>query len=277
MIVMVGLGKFHADCVIVADTGWENDMLLNTGERMTAGQFFEKVTKPLASEYGIDAYFVRVVNKDGYPYAPIPDAILHKRALAGSAEFPGKLYGLDVPFFGSDGGQLNQACTSKWKKGAIHQQLRRLGATTATCSIGYHLGEAHRMKPSSDKWVKFNWPLVDCAEGDIGGIIGMGINERLRRQDCYDRLDKAGIPYIITTQCDGCPHKDWPRWERTSQENLAELARFESQLVDSDGGRFYLTSYREPLLYALPKMRRDYEKKRGDMFDVCDSGFCFID
>ena len=94
---------FPADVVIVADTGWENDMLWSTGtQRTTAREFFEQVTKPLAESYGIDAAFVRTVGDDGAEYPPLNAAQLR-------APKNGKIDGfriIDIPLFGSAGGRL---------------------------------------------------------------------------------------------------------------------------------------------------------------------------
>lgn len=167
MIVQAGEGKFPCDVVITADTGWENDMLWNTGERTTAKEFFERVTKPLAKSYGIDAAFVRTLDKDGNPYEPIPVAMARKQTLAGSEQYPGKNYGLDIPMYGSQGGRLSQSCTSKWKIQGINQELRRRGAETATTYLGLHLDEVRRVKPAQAEWFRHGWPLIDLASGKI--------------------------------------------------------------------------------------------------------------
>lgn len=277
LIVMAGNGLFRADLVIVADTGWENDMLWSTGERTTAKEFFEQVTRPLAQRYGIDAAFVRSLRENGEPYDPIPISIAKKHKLAGTPEFPAPYYGIDIPMYGSNGGQLNQSCTSKWKIQAIRQELRRRGADTAICAQGLHREEAHRVKPSDMKWVKNCWPLLDWGEDMDGNQRELGIGREYSREDTQDILAQVGVPYLVTTECDGCPHKDIARWRRTSPETLAELAELE-QMFD---GEFFLTEPRLPLLQGIESLAiKPKRARRGQagasLFDSCDSGYCFV-
>lgn len=276
LIVMAGEGMFPADVVIVADTGWENDMLWNTGKRTTAREFFEEVTKPLAAKYNIEAVMVRTIDENGKLYDAIPDSIQRKQMMSGTAKPNGDgdwsdRYGLDIPLFGSKGGRLKQSCTSKWKIQAIRQELRRRGATTATTALGLHRTEAHRIKPSDNKWALQRWPLCDLQETAGNDIAEMGIGRTWDRASIQTEMDRRNVPYLVTTECDGCPHKDWARWQRTSLSTIEELAVFEAQF----GGEFFLTSYRKPLKEALALMELDNDKG-ANLFDMCDSGYCFV-
>jgi len=278
LIVMAGNGFFPAELVITADTGWENDMLWSTGERTTAREFFARVTYPLARKYGMDAAFVRSLDQNGQPYDPIPISIAKKRQLAGSPQFPAKYYGIDIPMYGSEGGRMSQSCTSKWKIQAIRQELRRRGADTALCAIGLHREEAHRVKPSDMEWVKSIWPLLDWGEDMTGEQHELGIGREYGRADTHDILAQVGVPYLVTTECDGCPHKDYARWQRTSPDTLAELAEFERLF----NGELFLTEARLPLLDGIKALaNRKPKRKRGrqegpTLSDICDSGYCFL-
>lgn len=268
LIIMAGEGMFPAEVVVAADTGWENDCLWSTGERTTNKEFFERVTKPLAERYGLQAYFSRSLDKNKEPYLPIPDSILTKRPLAGSEQFPSPIYGYDIPVFGSEGGRLKQSCTSKWKIQAIHQTLRRLGAKTSRTAIGLHHDEIHRVKPSQVQWDSLCWPLIDLTQSEDGSPVSMGIGRTWGRQDIQDEMNSRGIPYLVTTECDGCPHKNWERWKRTSPHTIKNLSALEA----SWQGEFFLTSERIPLLDALKVIQ---EKNADGVDDVCDSGYCF--
>lgn len=261
LIVLAGEGAFPADVVIVADTGWENDMMRNDGRRTTAREFFEEVTKPLANSYGIDAAFVRAIDGDGNAKMAIPD----------DQRISNEKIEIDIPLYGSRGGRLMQSCTSKWKVGAIRQELRRRGATTAMTALGLHRSEAHRIKPSDVDWQQSCWPLCDIRQDAIKGIAPMGIGRTWDRASVYTAMERAGVPYLISSECDGCPHKDFARWQRTSPETIEQLAAFEAQF----GGEFFLTKYRKPLREALALMRSDNEKG-ANLFDICDSGYCFV-
>ena len=247
LIIMAGEGRFLADVVITADTGWENDMLWTTGKRTTAKEYFERITKPLAEKYGIEAVFVRTVDKTGEKYPPIPD--MQNRSSPDGSKHKTLI---DIPLFGSRGGRLMQACTSKWKIAAIRQELRRRGAKTATTYLGLTVDEVHRMKPSDVKWCGIKWPLIEA---------------RLYRASIMANLEQRNIPYLVSTECDGCPHKNAARWKRTDPKMIDELAEFEKQF----NGEFFLTDQRIPLKNALAKMNNG----QMSLFDSCDSGYCF--
>ena len=130
--------------------------------------------------------------------------------------------------------------------------MRRRGAKTGTTFLGLTVDEVHRMKPSDVQWVETKYPLIEA---------------RLYRASIVTDLERRGIPYLISTECDGCPHKNKARWDRTSPEMIDELAEFERRF----NGEFFLTSQRVPLKEALANM----DDGQMSLFDVCDSGYCF--
>ncbi len=251
LIWLAGQRLFPCDIVIVADTGNENDMLWSNGRRSGARTFFDEVTKPLAEEFGIDAAFVRTVDKKK---KPLPDLHLDQRYEDGKKE-------IDLPLFGSKGGRLMQSCTDKWKKRAIRQELRRHGARKATVRLGITMDEVGRMKQSKEKWETLTWPLtLTVREGGKRGWY---------RSEIQDEMKRAGIPYIIRSQCDFCPHKNLFRWRMSSPETIQAAAEFERKLGKGD---FFLTPHRMPLLNAIDLME---SKQSLEIFDSCDSGYCF--
>jgi hypothetical protein len=249
LIVLAGEGYFDADVVITADTGWETDMLWSDGNRTDAETFFNEVTKPLANRYDIDAMFVRTLNRDGNRYPALQDA-----------QSPGKE---DIPMYGSNGGKLRQSCTSKWKKQAIRQELRRRGARTAISYLGLTMSEVHRIRPNDVQWESLAWPMI--------GYPGRPEwNQAWYRVQADEGLNKRGIPYLITSQCDGCPHKDFFRWSNNTPEKIEELTEFEAQW----NGEQFLTRELIPLPQAIERMRA--RKPTDELFDVCENGYCFV-
>ena len=248
LIILAGEGYFKADVVIVADTGWEIDMLWSDGKRTDAKSFFEIVTKPLAESYGIPAVFVRSQKKDGTKYPPLPEM-----------QYPGKE---DIPLYGSKGGRLRQTCTSKWKIQAIRQELRRRGANSAITYLGLTVDEVQRIKPNNVKWEQLSWPLIGYPKRE-------NWNKEFRRIDINEDLERRNIPYLVTSQCDGCPHKNYFRWKNNTQEKIKELTEFESRW----NGTQFLTDKRKPLPEALEEMKNNISKKES--LDFCESGYCF--
>lgn len=253
--------RIPATVSVTADTGWEDDCLVSTGERMNAHAFWERYVKPLAEAHGIAAHFVRARDRSG---AVMPSLIDYHLAMVKDG-MPRKFKPL-MPMYGSRGGRAQQKCTSRFKIAAIRQDARRMGAKTTRSAHALHMGEMQRMKganlrleggwhtwnaidgtrkikrngivvevPRVVKWVSHYYPLIDL---------------RMTRQMVDDELDCLGIPYIVGSQCDGCPHKNLSRWDRTSESTIIRLAEIERRTPG-----WYFTSMRVPLPVAIERMR----------------------
>jgi hypothetical protein len=240
MMVLASQNKIPATLSITADTGWENDCLLSDGRRVTAKEFYSDVIVPVGIDLGIETAFVRSQDGQGNPLPPLGEQMRN-------GIIPG------VPTFGSNGGRLLQACTGKYKIRAIRQEIRRCGATTARFALGLTMDEVHRMKQNSDvAWHKVYWPLID---------------ERLYRATIEDRLNAMGIPFMVTSQCDGCPHQDYARWERLAPDTISDIIQIESGLNEQ-----FLTDRRKPLAQALKEMKA--QRPARSLFDLCEGGYC---
>lgn len=278
-----------AVCSITADTGWEKDRLWSNGRRASSQTYFTEIVMPLAAKYAFPAYFVRAVDKNKTELISLLD---HTRWCA----LNGRLNNLKIPLYGSRKGRNGQSCTGKWKVRAINQQLRRLGAKTACTHQGIHAGESarrvsgtylcqhesfpwlsvyqdtvnktlvsqngekHRVQVDV-KWLTHTYPLVD-----------LGFNRSL----CQMKIVGEGIPYMISSECDGCPHKDLERWERTSPETIQELSEIESMF----NGEFFFTPQRIPIKQAIAAMQLQREqnpelfKKEADF--GCQNSICGV-
>lgn len=269
MLIVGTRGEFPVDASITGDTGWEQDCLWSNGRRTTAKTYFVEVVVPLCAAYGITAHFVRSVDKSK---VALPNLIDHVRAVVAA----GKLNSLKIPLFGSKGGRMRQVCTDKWKIRAIHQEARRMGAKHLLSAQGIHAGEIWRRArgkfigmdgkfsiyqdtvvrkgvETPTKWCTHFYPLADL---------------KMNREDCQKLCLDAGVPYIVSSQCDGCPHKDLPRWERTAPETLHELSELEKLF----NGEFFFTSERIPLLDALEVMRKRRAEKPVEFEQELDFG-----
>ena len=243
LMLCAGRKNIPATVSITADTGWENDCLLSTGERVTAKQYYNDVIEPLGNDIGIKTKFVRSTDKNGNPLEPLGER-MRAGVIAG------------VPTYGSNGGQLIQGCTEKYKIRGIRQELRRMGATSARSALGLTMDEVHRIKQHKDvKWHSVWWPLIT--------------EFHFYKVTIREKLEKMGVPFMLSSECDGCPHKNWIRWQRTSKEIIDDLASIESGL----GGTQFLTNKRKPLLEALEDMKN--ERPSETLFDGCDIGYCF--
>lgn len=263
---------------ITADTGSESDRETNTGERISAPDFFMRYVRPYAEKHGIEAVMVRAQDVSGQPLPPLIDVLRGRNDELKKS--------VSVPLFTNDrtAGRLRQSCTDKWKVRAIHQEARRRGVTLLRSAIGFHAGESHRLKAEwlradagfdyykpyqkrrgklvTVKWLEHYYPLIDL---------------QMNRQQIREELEREGVPYLVTTECDMCPHQDYQRWAAHRPEAIQEIARIESEW----GGRLFFTDRRIPLLDALKEMRQEDEAKQrqGQLFADfgCESGaYCGI-
>lgn len=102
-------------------------------------------------------------------------------------------------------------------------------------------------EPCIVKWCSHYYPLIDL---------------RLTRQHVDEELKRLDIPYIVGSQCDGCPHKNLARWERTSPETIIRLADIERRTPG-----WFFTNLRVPLPVAIERM-----KAQPRLFDDADFG-----
>jgi len=272
LLVLAAHGDIPASVSITADTGAEKDRVWNTGERTTAQEYFERIVLPYCNRHGIDARFIRALYKTG---KELPDLMQHVKDAIAEGREP------NLPLFGSRGGRLRQVCTDKWKIRAIRQEARRLGATQLITAQGIHFGEADRRvkgrfigespnygcvyqdtikrkkKEIDIKWCQHYYPHVDA--------------KRNRQAVIDDLLIPEGLPWLMSSECDHCPHQDLARWDRHTPEVLTQIAGIEASMR----GRFFFTDERIPLMEALELKRRKAQSKVDADFG-CENSYCGI-
>lgn len=260
LLVLAGRGEIgKIDLAITADTGSENDCMRNDGIRTTSKEYFHDVVAPLGRKFGIDVAFVRAKYKTGDDLPPV-QSVLEEGVVR------------NVPMFGSQGGRYRQTCTDKWKIRAIKQEGRRRGAKTMRSAIGLHCDEIRRVKGrkignengfnifqsgierKKHGWLPWKWmthwyPLIDLG---------------YTREMCRELLRSEGIPFLLSTECDCCPHKNGPRWKAMSESKINEIAAIEEKF----GGKFFFTDKRIPLKQAIELMP-DGDDDFGCQNDVC--------
>ena len=287
LLMLMGCRReIPATVSITGDTGWEFDRLWSNGRKSTVREYFDEIVVPLANKYGFDARFVKALDKDKNP---LPGLLEYTMKVAESGNFKG----LNIPMFGSRGGRVTQRCTDKMKIRACRQEARRMGATTNCNAQGIHIGEAGRRVKGvflreEGKWsiyqttVEENQKQLDGTKKKIQKIIkwmthyypfvDLGWN----REECRRRLEAEKIPYLTSTECDGCPHKDLPRWERTSPEVLDQLSRIESKF----NGEFFFTDKRIPIMEAIEAMKKERlqnpEKFKVEADFGCKNDICGV-
>lgn len=276
LLWLASQGRIPSRVSITADTGSELDRVWSTGEKSSAEHYYRTVVEPLCNEWGIETYFVRAETGDKTPMPSVHD--YHGERVADS---------ILMPLFGSRGGRLPQNCTERWKIAAIKQQARRLGATQMVSALGIHYGEAarrvkgrwlfekdgfnyyrtaHKNRKTGDwketKWLSHFYPLVDL---------------RLTREQIRQELEVLNIPYLISSECDCCPHQDPARWLRHSDESIERTANLESRYE----GEYFFTRELRPLRQVIA----DYKAQiaaNPTLFDKdastfnCDAPVCDV-
>jgi hypothetical protein len=126
---------------------------------------------------------------------------------------------------GKMGGSLMRKCTLDYKINPIRQAVKRLAGvkrgqkwSSVTQWIGISTDEAHRMKPSPDKWTTMWWPLID---------------HDMSRADCLRWMQEKGYPMPPRSSCVFCPYhspQEWHRLQTEDPESYEAAARFEDYM-----------------------------------------------
>ena len=192
------------DCAIFADTGDESDATYDWLDWLEKQLAFpvHRVSKGILSE---DVIKLRTAEKSGNVYSQtcLPTHLM------------------DVS--GKQKGMQSRHCTSDYKVIPIQRKTRELvGLKRATKNtpvlasqwIGISTDEAHRMKPSRNRWIKNRWPLIE---------------EQMERRHCLEWLEKNGFPRAPRSACVYCPFHSDQQWKEM-KENDPKAFAFSVQL-----------------------------------------------
>lgn len=269
LLEMACKGEIPAKASITADTGWESDRTWSNGRRGPIIEYFNEIVVPMCRNAGIEARFVRTVDRQKQAFIPL---LQHVEECAAAGRVP------NIPMFGSRKGRLRQVCTDKWKIRALRQEARRMGASTNCNAQGIHAGEADRRMRGrflkmSGKWSIFQTTVpAKSGEKDIKWQTHYYplVDLRYDRNECQRRVAESGIPYLLSSECDGCPHKDLERWERTDPAVIKSLSELESKF----NGEYFFTDRRVPLIEAIELMRKS--PKTGQPDFGCLNAICGV-
>src|SRR5262249_3510656 len=98
-----------------------------------------------------------------------------------------------------------------------------------------------KAEPVATKWATHFYPLAELKMG---------------REQIRTDLERMGITYLLSSECDHCPHKDLERWERTSPDVIDNIAKIENLFYPY----FFFTDERIPLKEAIDRKRSKYKE-----------------
>mgnify|MGYP003111832975 CR=1 FL=1 len=181
-----------ADVAIFSDTGDEPQYVIDYLEAL----------KDYAQSFGI-------------PVITAQKGVLSQEALERDRFVPIPLYTKHA-----DGtkGMLRRQCTREYKITPINQKVRELLGYAPRqrmkhkirAMLGISTDEIQRMKDSWVDWVTNTYPLID-----------LGIS----RKDCYQVIEKAGLPEPKKSACVYCPYHDDRYWQWMKDEQPIEFAK----------------------------------------------------
>jgi hypothetical protein len=158
----------------------------------------------------------------------------------------------NVPFYTeskSGGGMMRRQCTREYKVEPITQELRRLiglkprqrapKEIAVVQYIGISADEALRMKPSREKWIEHQWPLVDRG---------------MTRGHCLEWMERNGYQKPSKSACTFCPYHDdrtWRDMKANDPESWADAVKVDEAIRGGVRGtkeKLYLHRSMKPLV-----------------------------
>jgi hypothetical protein len=169
-----------------------------------------------------------------------------------------------IPAYTANGGALPGFCSNEWKKRVIQRWCKANGygnENPARMWLGISVDEVHRAKPSGVSWLEYWWPLL--------------MDVPRRRDECVNIVQQAGLPTPPRSACWMCPYRSNEEWRHMKEHYPGdfEKARLLERLIqknDKRDGEIYLHGARIP----IDEVPLDHDNL--DLFDGCDSGFCFV-
>ena len=155
-------------------------------------------------------------------------------------------------------GKLPTFCSNEWKQRPIRRWLREQGVKQCDLWLGISTDEAERMKISDVNWCHNVYPLIEIVPTS--------------RHQCRSKILNYGWPEPPKSRCWMCPNMSPYSWRQLKIKYPGDFQKatiLEDELRGYDK-EIYLHPLGEPLEKAVGK-----SNQQSDMFDGCDSGFCW--
>ncbi|MFB6822679.1 phosphoadenosine phosphosulfate reductase [Streptomyces virginiae] len=249
LLVLAAQGRIDYSTFLFANVG-------DDSEHPATLTYIREIATPFAARAGIDLHQLRRTRRDG-----TTETLLERLNRPDTRSIP-------IPVRMANGAPGRRSCTADFKIKVVGRWLREHGATTtepATVGIGISVDEIHRAnRRRSEPHEQVEYPLLDL---------------RLRRDDCEQIIEAAGIPVPPKSSCFFCPFRTVGAWHQQRREDPDLFAR-SIELEQTVNRRraalgrdpVYLTRYGRPLSEAIPAQQRAAEDETE--YAECDSGWC---
>lgn len=170
-------------------------------------------------------------------------------------------------------GFMGRRCTPDFKVRPINRWLRAhlqvprgQKEHLAHQWLGISRDEAHRMKPSRDKWTRLCWPLVDKGTS---------------RTDCMRWMREQGYDDPPRSACTFCPfHSDaeWQRVKEMGEETWSDVVEFERKLqaLAAADPTTHGTPYLHASLKPIDEVEFDPDTGQIELFGNECAGLCGV-
>ncbi len=155
-------------------------------------------------------------------------------------------------------GKMHPFCSNEWKQRPVRRWLREQGVTECDLWLGISTDEVERMKVSDVQWQRNVYPLIEIIPTS--------------RRQCVSLVERHGWPTPPKSRCFMCPNMSPSHWRTLrdkAPEDFAKAVELERELQTLDAD-IYLHKLGIPLTDAVAQ-----SDLQSDMFDGCDSGFCW--
>lgn len=155
-------------------------------------------------------------------------------------------------------GKMPTFCSNEWKQRPIRRWLKEQGVNDCDVWLGISLDEAERMKSSGLNWYRHVYPLIEITP--------------MHRRQCEIQIKDYGWEVPHKSRCWMCPNQSpeaWKQMKRIENQDFDKAVKLE-QVIRWNDPHVYFHPLAVPLNEAVEE-----SEKQGDMFDGCDSGYCF--
>ncbi|WP_370151428.1 phosphoadenosine phosphosulfate reductase [Streptacidiphilus sp. EB129] len=249
LLVLAAKGDIDYSTFLFANVG-------DDSEHPATLAYIRDVAAPYAARAGIELHQLRRTRRDG-----TTETLMERLNRPDTRSIP-------IPVRMANGAPGRRSCTADFKIRVVGRWLRQHGATAdapATVGIGISLDEIHRAnRRRSEPHERIEYPLLDL---------------RLRRDDCEQIIEGAGLRVPPKSSCFFCPFRTidaWRQQRRTEPELFAQAVALEKTVNGRRAalGRdpVYLTRFGKPLPEAIPAETVPIPEDVED--GGCDSGWC---